>query len=497
MRCAVWRLHAALLLRLRARCAVCLRFAVCAIAVCYGMLLRPSYTKARALTRVCNILNQSTLTPSPWSINAEQAKILQLLCDGEQVLVLKSRQIGVSTVTCYFDLLLATVNDGISIALCCDTEAKSIELLGKCKGFAADLEVGLTRENDTTITLENGSSIKALTAAGGSTAKGSKTGRSGSYQFVHFTELAYYDNERAYGALKASSSGAPIIVESTANGPSNLYARLWSGNNTFRKVFFSVESHSQYRADPSLISDQRWLELRGLGFTSREAAAHWERARLDAGASEIEHLRDFPVLPEQPFLLSESRWSTVQHRVGLVPRSEWGCIISIDVSGAKGRDYTVVCVVDRDTHGVIDYWESSTDDVFSVVSVVRERVERFAPQAIIVETNGVGETWPVVFAREGIALTPHRTTEASRADGLALVRRHLECPTGCAPQAVADEARALVVRSDGKLVGKKDGLMCWSFALLYLQANPLVKPLVNRPQSNYFAEVLAELDGED
>ncbi len=463
------------------------------------MLLRPAYAKAKALTTVCNILNQQTLSLSPWQINHEQQEILRRLCAGEQVLVLKSRQVGVSTVTCFFDLLLATVNDGIKVALCCDTEAKSTELLGKIKGFADDLELDITRQNDTILELANGSSVRALTAAGGSEKKGSRTGRSGSYQFVHFTELAYYTNERAYGALKASSSGAPVIVESTANGPSNLYARLWQQNNTYSKVFFSVESHAGYRADPSAISDKRWLELQALGFTSRECAAHWERARADAGASEIEHLRDFPVLPEQPFMLSESRWfaSSSPPRVGLVPRGEWGCIIAIDVSAAKGRDFTTVSVVDRDTRGIIDYWESAIDDVYNVCSVVKAKIEMFSPQAVIVETNGVGETWPAIFAREGMSLTSHHTTEASRADGLALVRRQLESPQGCAPQPIVDEVTALVARNDGKLVGKKDGIMGWSFALLWCAANPVSKPLVHRPQSNYFDEVLAELTGED
>ena len=98
---------------------------------------RLAFASLLRLAAACTILVQETASVGPWVLNAEQREVLQALCEHRRVIILKGRQVGISTVCCLYDLAFAIAHPGVNVAVVADTEDKSIGLLAKIKSWAA------------------------------------------------------------------------------------------------------------------------------------------------------------------------------------------------------------------------------------------------------------------------------------------------------------------------------------------------------------------------
>lgn len=95
---------------------------------------------------------------------------------------------------------------------------------------------------------ETGSSIKVQTAAN------TKAGRSQTLQFVHASEVAFYDKaSELMAGLLQSMPNLPetfLFLESTANGVGNYFHQTWlmaeAGQNDFIPLFFPWYKHPEY-----------------------------------------------------------------------------------------------------------------------------------------------------------------------------------------------------------------------------------------------------------
>jgi hypothetical protein len=136
-------------------------------------------------------------------------------------LVLKARQLGVTTFSCIFGLDLCLFNSNTQALIVAHNKDEAEEFFHQKVKYAYDnLPVALQAsvEADTKRTnrlrFSNGSSIRVATS-----------GRSGTFQFVHISEFGklcakYPDkaNEIVSGTLNAIHPGKIVIIESTAEG---------------------------------------------------------------------------------------------------------------------------------------------------------------------------------------------------------------------------------------------------------------------------------------
>ena len=238
----------------------------------------PNHKKLLKLAELCTVVDQETGKAVPFSLLDEQKEILREMCESRMCIFLKGRQIGCSTVICFLDAVYAVVNPGTKIAVVADTEQKVHGLLDRVRDFIVCLGLHMEISNRAKIRLTNGSEIHALTANASKGQEQSKAGRSMSYQMLHLSEIAFWPDQDAFGALTASAGmSAPIIIESTSSGPGDLFWQLWSHSNNFKKVFFSVESHTAYRDDPKLLTEDQIIRGEELGFETREGMAGTRR----------------------------------------------------------------------------------------------------------------------------------------------------------------------------------------------------------------------------
>lgn len=159
----------------------------------------------------------------PFRPNEAQRKLLRWVFELKlkRILILKARQIGFSTVIEIIALDKALFSKNQQISIIADTDENAKKLLSRMVKFAyekldPDFKIGAGDlvNNVKSLSLENGCTIHASTRA-----------RSGTFQFMHISELgkiSHKDPERAKeiktGALPSVPPTGQIFIESTFEG---------------------------------------------------------------------------------------------------------------------------------------------------------------------------------------------------------------------------------------------------------------------------------------
>ena len=469
------------------------------------------------LAETLQIVDHATGATIPWRLNPEQLRMVRETSTGGWVFAAKPRQVGATTITQFDDMLWCAVNDAagnrVRAGLYVDTEEKLKERQAFAQSCIDQMpEVfGKCTVNSEQMVFPGGSVLVLGTGSAKS------AGRSGSFQRLHLSELPFWLNPGTYGALMPSLSlGGQAIIETTldVDAPNGKLARdLWRLPNRFSRLFFSVEDHDEYRADPLAISDEQWVWCQEQGFTIRESAAWWlGHALNDYCAGDLNKLmREYPQTTTHMFAAASTRWIPVDTKV-TDPVLFYDCsgtrvpawrrsadtsgqlVISVDTGKGVERDQTAVVVMDKKDHAICACFVSNRVDVHSFAAIVRDLVHHYTekqskeavgwgirhhnppPPSVVVEENGIGEAMVLELRRLGIPVIATTTDDASKVDGLTLVRT--ACIDGrlYGPKELAEEADELCKDERGNWKGRKDLCMALGFALIRVRLDPYQRP---------------------
>lgn len=458
----------------------------------------PNHKKLLKLAELCTVVDQETGKAVPFNLLDEQKEILREMCESRMCIFLKGRQIGCSTVICFLDAVYAVVNPGTKIAVVADTEQKVHGLLDRVRDFIVGLGLHMEISNRAKIRLANGSEIHALTANASKGQEQSKAGRSMSYQMLHLSEIAFWPDQDAFGALTASAGmSAPIIIESTSSGPGDLFWQLWSHTNNFKKVFFSVESHTAYRDDPKLLTEDQIIRGEELGFETREGMAWFFRALEDRFSGDlIKCLREYPQKPEHAFQSAEGRWIAMtspilRHtpydldiKIFQERQNNHFYSVGVDTSGGIGKDASTIAVLDKNTGSLVCTYYDNESTIDELAEKVRKVYELYAPDHVCIETNGIGQATSQACRDKGVPVLEFKTTEASRYTALLLTKLAVERTALGGPEELALECADLHIDRNEKFAGKKDLCMAIGFALEDAKRNPVM--VVREKTTNVF-----------
>lgn len=150
--------------------------------------------------------------------------------------ILKSRQLGISTISRALSIFWLGMNSGLQGAMVFDTfahrdEAKE-ELVGMINDLPAKLKFPSMKKNSRDLlVLSNGSRLRFLNAGVRKSRAAGTLGRSSGINFVHASEISSWDNEEGLVSfLNALSDKYPdrlYIWETTARGFDRWY-KMWS-----------------------------------------------------------------------------------------------------------------------------------------------------------------------------------------------------------------------------------------------------------------------------
>lgn len=238
-------------------------------------------------------------------------------------IVLKARQVGLTTLELARDLWFALTRPSVAVAIIVPPHKENLprrKLISTLKDMIAHLNRPIGAEwSGATVRLANGSTLTVFDA-GGSEEAASKMGRGGTYHRVHVTELAHYPYakelpEALVAAVPRPERGGEFIIESTPRGVGGSFHEMWSGAlagvNGFTPHFFEWFWMAKYRtgADecPAVPGDEdekavvRAALAHGL-VLSGAALLWWRQTRNTIGRRKM--LQEYPHDPKTCFLLA-------------------------------------------------------------------------------------------------------------------------------------------------------------------------------------------------
>lgn len=250
--------------------------------------------------------------------------------------VLKARQLGMTTICAALDLFWMMEYAGLSAALGAHSDLLRDQFRATMDNFLVHLppthKIRKKAHNRGMLILENGSQMSYLVA--GTREKASAgLGRGGAYNFQHCTEVAYWGSEGDVQELEATmSTHYPHrlqIYESTANG-FNFYQRMWEDARAssvigtifvgwWRNQLYAFDKDHQYykifiEQGPLSVLEKKRIryvkEQYDYDITLEQIA--WYRWQLEAkqGGDQMKMDELFPWTSEDAFVASGSRFFT-------------------------------------------------------------------------------------------------------------------------------------------------------------------------------------------
>ena len=228
-------------------------------------------------------------------------------------IILKARQLGISTVTEAIITALTMLVPNTSSVLMAHLAESANAIFNMTKLFVDELPSGMrpqqkySNAKEIVFDGDNGlkSSIRVMVA--------SDATRGSTYKNAHISELAFWEKpEEAMLALLQAvpmTNDSLIIVESTANG-FNYFYNLWqdavNGRNDFTPIFFPWYVDPQYtRPYDGFPLTQYELEIKDR-FNLTLDQLQWRRWCIanNCNGDEIKFRQEYPITPEEAFILS-------------------------------------------------------------------------------------------------------------------------------------------------------------------------------------------------
>jgi phage FluMu gp28-like protein len=184
-----------------------------------------------------------------------QEKLLYLLNKHDRTLILKSRQLGITTLTAAYALWLMLFKKDQSILALAPTQEKARNIVDKVR-FAYSqlpswLKIASLEDNKLSLILENGSKIKAASGA-------SESARGYTANVLILDEAAFIENaEDLWGSAQQTlATGGRAIVLSTPNGIGQWFHQQWVGAESEENNFIPVRL--PWSVHPS--RNQKWRD---------------------------------------------------------------------------------------------------------------------------------------------------------------------------------------------------------------------------------------------
>ena len=283
-----------------------------------------------------------------------QSKVLTLWKDNPYSIVLKSRQLGISTLAAGYSLWLMIFHKDKNV-LCLATKQETAKNMVTKVKFMFDnlpswLKLPADENNKLTLRLNNGSQIKAVSAAG-------DAGRSEAVSLLIVDEAAFIENigEIWASAQQTLATGGGAIVLSTPFGTGNWFHQTW------------VKAESQ---------DNDFLPIRLPWYVHPERDEAWRKRqdellgdpRLAAQECDCDFTTSGDVVyyPEHLEYFSTTHVAEPMERRG-VDKNLWiwespdytrNYIVVADVARGDGKDFSACHVFDVETNSQVAEFKS-------------------------------------------------------------------------------------------------------------------------------------------
>ena len=301
-------------------------------------------------------------------------------------IVLKSRQLGLSTICAAFAVWMAIFQKDKSILVIATKLPTAQNFIKKTKNIIDFLPPWLLlpkcEPSKQQLTFSNGSSIKAIPTS-------PDAGRSEALSLLIVDEAAFIaDFDEIWTGLSPTiSTGGRAIILSTPNGVGGQYYKLWieaeAKINSFNPIRIPWHLHPEH--------DEAWFQSETKNLTKRQISQEFLCDFISSGdtflqSEDLEFVRGSIKQPLDIQGIDRSIW------IWKYPEHNKKYILSADVSRGDARDFSTFCVIDMSTLEVVaEYMGKIPPDDFS--DLIMEWGYKYNTALLIPENNTFG--WSV------------------------------------------------------------------------------------------------------
>ena len=272
-----------------------------------------------------------------------QEGVLNDFKDNRFNVVLKSRQLGISTLVAGYSLWKMIFNDDFNVLVIATKQEVAKNLVLKVRVMNQFLPVWLrvqeSEDNKLSLRLKNGSQIKAISSK-------PDAGRSEALSLLVFDEAAFIDyiEEIWTSAQSTLSTGGSCIALSTPNGIGNWFHQVWVGAENGENLFHPIKLH--WTVHPE--RDNSWREEQEKQLGPKGAAQECDCDFISSGATVIS--------PELLVKYTEAYVKDPMYKRGFDnnlwvwedPNYTKSYILTADVARGDGEDYSTCHVIDAE-----------------------------------------------------------------------------------------------------------------------------------------------------
>jgi len=313
-----------------------------------------------------------------------QEKSLQSFMQHDYNIVLKARQLGLSTLTAGYALWMMTFQQDKNILVIATKQETAKNLVTKVRVMHANLPGWLKQpcveDNKLSLRYKNGSQIKAV-------ASSEESGRSEALSLLIIDEAAFIDKiDTIWGAAQQTlATGGRALVISTPNGVGNFFHKTWIGAEDGTNDFNFIKLHWSVHPE----REQSWRDEQDKLLGPSLAAQECDCDFITSGRGVIdglllENLKESSV--REPM---EKRGIDSNYWIWQPPNYTKNYVVSADVSRGDGTDYSAFHIIDVESlEQVAEYkGKISTQDFGNMlVNVASE----YNNALLVVENNNIG-----------------------------------------------------------------------------------------------------------
>lgn len=347
-------------------------------------------------------------------------------------IILKARQVGISTFVCMLFLDKCLFNSNVSTAIICDTREASQLMFHRVKLAYDKLPESLKSAREATtdsareLVFSNGSSLRVGTSMRGST-----------LQYLHISEFGkicakFPDKAKEIitGSLNTIAVGQYVFIESTAEGKEGYFYEMCKRAEAlkhlgtklspldFRFHFFPWWKEPSYRIGSAVTITEEGLEyfksLKSRGIELDAEQKYWYMACQ--GSQKDEMMREYPSTPDESWEQSNEGCyyarqivaARLEKRIGFVPYDEEALVSTAwDLGYNDSTAIWFFQVVGKEIH-LIDYIEGSGESLAHWLGIVKSKPyvyeKHLAPHDVMVHEYTTGMSRQSSARKMGINL---------------------------------------------------------------------------------------------
>jgi len=352
-------------------------------------IIREEYLKcatdpAHFMKKYCNI-QHPTRGRIIFNLYPFQEKVLHLWRDNPYDIILKSRQLGISTLVAGYSLWLMLFQKDKNV-LCIATKQETAKnMVTKVKfmfeNLPSWLKIPAEENNKLTLRLSNGSQVKAVSAAG-------DAGRSEAVSLLIIDEAAFIDGiaEIWASAQQTLATGGGAIVLSTPFGTGNWFHQTWvkaeAGENDFLPIKLPWYVHPE--------RDEVWRKRQDDLLGDPRMAA--QECDCDFNTSgDVVFYPEYLDFITQTYVKDPLERRGVDHNLWIWEPADYtrSYMVVADVARGDSKDFSAFHIIDIDTNTQVAEYKgqiSPKEFGYLLVAISTEYNEAL----LVVENNNIG-----------------------------------------------------------------------------------------------------------